>query len=117
MNTGLAALTDVQRLTLASGEALAKELGLKNLNHREVPVENIEFSEGQTVVIANPYGLNVGVIRVSVGEFNGTRYTNYFLNNDRILQKTERFRNHTWVPLFTPEFDLRLSPQSVLYAS
>lgn len=116
MTADMAALPDTQRAVIAAGEALAKELGLTKIDLRG-SLENIGFHDGQTVLEVTPNGMNIGTIRVTVGEFAGTRYTTYFLNAERLLQKTERFRNEQWVPLFSPELDQRLSPQAVLYVS
>ena len=114
MKIGIAALTDTQRLVLASGKALAAELGLTQFAYIQ-PVNDIEFIEGQTVLIASPYGTKVGTIKVEVGENARTRYTEYSLNGEILFQKSQRLRDGEWLSLFGPELNIPVN--STLYVS
>lgn len=116
MKADMTSLTETQRQTLDAGKSLAEELGLTLLPH-QWPAEDIEFTEGQTVLVVTPFGMNIGTIRVTHGEINRRRYSHYFLNGVCLLEKSQRFRSDEWVPVFGPEFDLRLPVQSVLYVS
>ena len=109
-------LTDTQRQTLDAGNSLAEGLGLTVLPH-QWPAKDVEFTEGQTVLVVTPFGMNIGVIRVTSGEINRRRYSHYFLNGVCLLRKSQRFRNDEWTPLFGPELELRLPVESVLYVS
>ena len=142
MKVGLAALTDTQRVVLASGKALAEELGLTPFEDTRpmqeitfsdsdkalaeelgltqpsylLPTNEIEFTEGQTALVATPHGTNVGVIKVEVREYlNKQRYTEYTLNDEVLFKKAERLREGEWVALFSP--DLNIPVNSVLYVS
>lgn len=140
MKIGLAALNDTQRLVLASGKALAEELGLtpfiqpmqeitisdsdkamaQYLGFTEssylVPSNDIEFTEGQTVLIASPYGTTVGSIKVEeIYERPKTRNTTYYLNDEVLFQKRQRLNDGKWVAVFST--DLNIPVNSTLYVS
>lgn len=139
MKVGLAALTDMQRVVLNSGKALAKELGLTEFSHptEEITISDsdkafaekfgltessyivrtndIEFAEGQIVLIAGPHGTTVGVINVAVEEPGLSRQTTYLLNGEVLFQKRQRLRDGEWVTLFGP--DLNVPINAVLYVS
>lgn len=115
MKIGVAALTDTQRLALASGKALAEELGLTPFPYIQ-PVNEIEFAEGQTALVITPHGTNVGVINVEVKEYlNKHRYTTYLLNDEILFKKSEHLKDGEWVAKFSPE--LRIPVNSTLYVS
>lgn len=140
MKIGIAALTDTQRLVLASGKALAEELGLTEFSRPMqkitiadsdkallgelgltessylVPSNDIEFTEGQTVLIATPFGTTVGTIKVEeIYERPETRTTEYFLNDEVLFQKNQRLNGGEWVSVFCP--DLNIPVNSTLYVS
>jgi hypothetical protein len=141
MKFGIAALNDTQRLVLASGKALAEELGLKEFSRpmKEffirgsdadiafarklglteasymVPSDDIGLTEGQTALIASPLGTNVGVIRVEVDEGTVTRNTEYHLNDEVLFRKSERLIAGEWGAGFSA--DLNIPSNSTLYVS
>lgn len=140
MKIGIAALNDTQRLVLASGKALAEELGLTEFSRpmqeitipdsdkamlKEfgltessylVPSNDITFTEGQTVLISTPFGTNVGTIHVEeIYERPKTRITEYFLNDEVLFQKNQRLVDGEWVAVFSA--DLNIPVNSTLYVS
>jgi hypothetical protein len=139
MKIGLAALTDTQRVVLASGKALAEELGLTEFTQptREivipesdkallesfgltessytVPSYDFEFHQGQTVLVASPQGTNVGVIKVGERQFGNSRSLEYILNGETLCKKNQRFREGKWENLFSP--DMNIPANSTLYVS
>jgi hypothetical protein len=140
MKIGIAALTDTQRLVLASGKALAEELGLTQLEYtrpvKEITFtesekflakalgvtepysikEDIEFTEGQTVLISSPFGITVGLIHVEeIYERPKTRNTEYFLNDETLFMKRQRLMDGEWVNVFSA--DLNIPANSILYVS
>lgn len=139
MKTGIAALTDTQRVVLASGKALAEELGLAEFTRPTkeivipesdkallesfgltepsytIPSDDFEFTEGQTALIATPHGTKVGVIEVQVLDYANTRNTTYLLNGEVLFKKNQRFKDGEWVNVFNP--DLNVPVNSTLYVS
>jgi hypothetical protein len=140
MKVGIAALNDTQRLVLASGKALAGELGLTEFSHpmqeitipdsdkamlKEfgltessylVPSNDITFTEGQTALIASPFGTKVGAIHVEeIYERPKTRHTEYYLNDEVLFQKNQRLIDGEWVAVFSA--DLNIPVNSTLYVS
>jgi hypothetical protein len=140
MKVGIAALNDTQRLVLASGKALAEELGLKefSLPMQEitisdsdkamaqylgftktsylVPSNDITFTQGQTVLIASPFGTKIGTIIVDEAyELPKIRNTEYFLNDEVLFQKRQRLVDGKWVAVFSA--DLNIPVNATLYVS
>lgn len=130
--------TDTQRLVLASGKALAEELGLTEFSRPMqeitiadsdkallakfgltessylIPSNDIEFTEGQTVLIASPFGTTVGIIKVEeIFERPETRTTEYFLNDEVLFKKYQRLNDGEWVSGFSA--DLNIPVGSTLY--
>lgn len=140
MKVGIAALNDTQRLVLASGKSLAEELGLKEFSRPMqkitisdsdkamaqyfgltkpsylVPSNDIEFTEGQTVLIATPFGTNCGAIHVEeIYERPKTRNTEYYLNDEVLYLKRQQLIDGKWVTGFSA--DLSIPVNATLYVS
>lgn len=143
MKVSMAELNDTQRLVMENGVALAKELGLTPLEEtrktREVTLvafteaekalakklgltedsytikEDIEFFDGQTILIASPLGTKVGVVKTAVREFGNSRSTKYTLNDELLFRTEERLRGDQWEKLFNA--DLNIPDYAVVYGS
>lgn len=140
MEFGIPVLNDTQRLVIASGKALAEELGLKEFSRpmKEffirgdadkafarklglteasymVPSDDIGLTEGQTALVAGPCGTNIGLIRVVVDEGEVTRNTEYHLNNEILFRKSERLIAGEWSASFSA--DLNIPTFGTLYVS
>jgi len=140
----MAALNDTQRLVMESGKALAEELGLIPLeetrktkevtlvasNEAELELvkklgltessyvikEDIEFFDGQTVLVSSPFNTTVGVIHVEeIYERPKSRNTEYYLNDELLFQKSERLKDGKWVSVFCA--DLNIPANAILYVS
>jgi hypothetical protein len=143
MKVIMSVLNDTQRLVMESGIALAKELGLTPLEEtrktREVTLvavteaekalakrlglteesytikEDIEFFDGQTILLASPVGTKVGVIKTVVREDGKTRSTKYTMNDELLFRTEERLRGDKWEKLFNA--DLNIPDYAVIYGS
>lgn len=143
MKVIMSVLNDTQRLVMESGIALAKELGLTPLEEtrktREVTLvasneaekalakrlgltedsytikEDIEFFNGQTILIVSPLGTKVGVVKTAVREFGNSRSTKYTLNDELLFRTEERLRGDKWEKLFNA--DLNIPDYAVVYGS
>jgi hypothetical protein len=140
MKVIMTALTDIQREALDSGKALAEKLGLKEFSRPMqkitisdsdkamaqyfgltepsylVPSNDIEFTEGQTVLIVTPQGTNVGAIHIEeIYERPQTRNTEYYLNDEVLYLKRQQLIDGEWVTGFSA--DLSIPVNATLYVS
>lgn len=141
MEFGIPVLNDTQRLVIASGKALAEEIGLKEFSRpmKEffirgseadvafarklgltessymVPSDDIGLIDGQTALVTGPCGTNIGLIRVVVDEGEVTRNTEYHLNNEVLFRKSELLIGGEWRAGFSA--DLNIPTFGILYVS
>jgi hypothetical protein len=108
-------LTDTQRQVMETGKELAEKLGLTEFPCR-VTFDDLPLVEGQTALIVSPKGMDIGPVKVSSGQAVRTRYSIFFLNNKRILERRQRC-DKDWVPSCGPEIMNSLPADSVIYIS
>lgn len=117
-------LTDAQKAVLASGKALAKELGLTEVTFKKPLTHDVELTVGQIALVVTPERITLGTIEETGYELVKHRAVQYQLKDvfqfrkdyTRTFSKEDNSETEVpWVPTSKPK--LYLPPKGKLYVA
>jgi hypothetical protein len=117
-------LTDAQKAVLASGKALAKELGLTEVTFKKPLTHDVELTVGQIALVVTPERITLGTIEETGYELVKHRAVQYQLKDvfqfrkdyTRTFSKEDNSETEVpWVPTSKPK--LYLPPKGKLYVT
>lgn len=97
---------------LKSAAVLAETLGLSIADQQE-PV----FVNGQSVLVASEFGIEVGVVKVY--QSTGREYlsTEFFLNGELLAKQVQKYVDEGWVQAFEHKQTAHYYDGAVIYTS